>query len=177
MPYASSSEPPPLLLFASLYGNPDSPSPQQRSEARPKYRNPCSPCSSLARQTAFFLSLPQETPQLHTRAFPLSIRHFRQRTPFSPPATAPPTAALPRRLPGANAKGHLYPELFLQSEHIEPLCSPCPPPSPLCAFTQTHPLPAMSYIYLHYRGKKLMNRSFASATIQTVFNSALLNSG
>lgn len=102
LPYASSSEPPPLLLFASLYGNPDSPSPQQRSEARPKYRNPCSPCSSLARQTAFSLSLPQETPQLHTRAFPLSIRHFRQRTPFSPPATVPPTAALPLRLPGAN---------------------------------------------------------------------------
>lgn len=36
---ATSSDSPPLLLFGSLQGNPDSPSSQSRSEARPKYRN------------------------------------------------------------------------------------------------------------------------------------------
>lgn len=167
LPYASSSEPPPLLLFASLYGNPDSPSPQQRSEARPKYRNPCSPCSPFARQTAFSLS-PSRDPTASHPCLP-SVN------PPLPACAAP--LAHPRQLPrlqrcllgsrGQTGKGHLHPELFSQSEHIKPLCSPCPPPSPLCAFTQTHPLPAMSYIY----------RSFASATAQTVFNSSLRASG
>lgn len=92
LPYASSSEPPPLLLFASLYGNPDSPSPQQRSEARPKYRNPCSPCSSLARQTAFSLSLsPSRDPTASHPCLP-SVN-----PPL--PAARPPPLAHPRQLP------------------------------------------------------------------------------
>lgn len=91
--------------------------------------------------------------------------------------------AHPRQFPplsgsrGQTGKGHLYPELFLQSEHTEPLCSPCPPPSPPCAFTQTHPLPATSYIYLRHSGNKLKTRSFASAATQTLFNIALLTGG
>lgn len=59
---------------------------------------------------------------------------------------------------------------------------PLPPPSLRGAFTQTHSLPPMSYIYLHYREKKLMKLLFISATIQPIsapssFHSSALTSG
>lgn len=120
--YASSSDSPPLLLFTSLPGNPNSPSSQLSSEGRPKNRDCCSPRSSLAcQEPSFFLKRPPPPP-FCTHGFPLSIHHE------YPPSchammvlillTAVPPVKLSRQTQRSPS-----PRALLQSGHTEPLCS------------------------------------------------------
>lgn len=97
--------------------------------------------------TAFFL--PEETPSSSADPSLVSLRRAQsvRDGPDSPPC-GPVT-----QFQGEH-KGHLHPELFCKVgtlNHSAPVSSTLPS---LCIYTNTHPLPPMSYICLHYWEKK-----------------------
>ncbi len=137
-----------LLLFGSLPGNPNSPF--SVWGVRPDLK-----IGTVVLPSLFFCQLPtsflRRPPVLHP-GLPsvdpsrVSILQVDSRgSGFS-------LQSCQSNVPGKKHKGHLHQSSSAKWAHWTTLL-PCPPPSLHFAFTQTHPLPPMSYICLHWEKK------------------------